>query len=391
VTSPQESRTSQSFNVWRADGSPLVVTRIAIAGDFLPAGHLPSAAHSSWGELAEPLAPYFSGVATTFANLECSIDVADLPPRPLNGIGQIVSANAHALDYLAAIKCHAVGIANNHAYDFGQPGVDCTRHALAQRQLAPLGAGRTLAESPEVFVWRGPSNLRIGFWAAAKAARDIATRTLPGVEPSTARRAAQALDAMKQQGANFFVALLHAGCLRASRPAPEDVGIIRQMARLGFHVVAASHSHRISGCETIVPIGGAPSFCFYGLGSVVSGYIASPLEREGLIVVAGFDTEGAPAEISIRPVYLPKSGIGEVPSPEIARAIIHRFQALSAEIVDDSSTKAFYNEMSQGLVRLYLRDARAALRQSGLRGLARKAARVRLCHLKRLMHRVFAT
>jgi hypothetical protein len=40
---------------------------------------------------------------------------------------------------------------------------------------------------------------------------------------------------------------------------------------------------------------------------------------------------------------------------------------------------------------LYLRDARAALRQSGLRGLARKAARVRLCHLKRLMHRVFAT
>jgi len=46
--------------------------------------------------------------------------------------------------------------------------------------------------------------------------------------------------------------------------------------------------------------------------------------------------------------------------------------------------------MSRGLVPLYARDLRAAFRQSGLRGLARKATRIRTRHLRRLLHGVIS-
>jgi poly-gamma-glutamate capsule biosynthesis protein CapA/YwtB (metallophosphatase superfamily) len=196
---------------------------------------------------------------------------------------------------------------------------------------------------------------------------------------------------MKQKGMNFAVALVHAGCLRTNRPAPEDVILLREFARIGYGIVAASHSHRISGAEKIFRPGKCPSFLFHGLGTLVSGYIATPVEREGLIVVAGFDTAGKVAEVTVRPVYLPDLGIGEVPTPEMAETILSRFGTLSVEIAEGSYAARFYKDMSSGLVQLYLRDVNAAFRHSGLRGLAQKAARVRLSHVKRLMHTIFVT
>lgn len=356
----------------------------------MPAGALRHAGRP-WRDLASPLLGHFADIDTTFLNLECPVAVDGLSARPLNGIGQIVSAPPDVLDYLDAIHSRAVGIANNHIYDFGPTGVQRTQEALAARRFFPLGAARTLKTPPEIYVWHGPGNLRVGFWAAAKASRELAARTTSGVEPATVRRAAEALALLRRGGATFSIALLHAGTIRTNRPAPEDVTLLRELADSGFDLVAASHSHRIGGCERISRTDGAPAFCFHGLGSIVSGYTASEEEREGLIAIAGFDKERRLAEISVRPVFLGKRGFGEIPPPAEAHRILARFEELSSEIADGSYKAAFYRDVSRGLVRLYLRDAHAALNQSGVRGLARKAKRLRLSHVKRLVHRVFAT
>ncbi|HKQ85880.1 MAG TPA: CapA family protein [Candidatus Acidoferrales bacterium] len=281
--------------------------------------------------------------------------------------------------------------ARRHFADFGAAGVQRTREALLAYQFVPLGTARALRDLPEIFVWQGPGNLRVGFWAAAKASRELATRTTAGVEPATTRRAAKALARMADNGVTFSVALLHAGSLRTNRPSPEDVTLLRALARCGFDLVAAAHSHRIAGFESVPQNGGKKSFCFYGLGSLVSGYIASEEEREGLVVIAGFDSAGNLAEIGVRPVFLPIGGFGEVPSAARADSIMDRFNMLSTEIRRGSYRSAFYRDVSVGLIDLYLRDAREALRESGVRGLVRKAARLRFCHVKRLVHRVFAT
>ena len=160
------------------------------------------------------------------------------------------------------------------------------------------------------------------------------------------------------------------------------------IADCGFRVVAASHSHRVGGARIFTGHSAAPSFCFYGLGSIASGYIASDLEREGLIVIAGLTARGDLARVEVRPVLLDRSGFGGAPAPGTADVILQRFRALSAEIANKSAARLFYSDMSEGLVGLYLRDVRAALRQAGLRGLARKARRMRLRHVKRLVRAV---
>jgi hypothetical protein len=131
-----------------------------------------------------------------------------------------------------------------------------------------------------------------------------------------------------------------------------------------------------------------PSFCFYGLGSLASGYAVSPIEREGLIVVAGFNRRGDLIRVELRPVLLDESGFGRVPDLEMSQEIAKRFQCLSEEILDGSYERMFYQDMSQELLWLYVREARRAYRAGGLRGLARRASRMRVRHVRRLVRAV---
>jgi hypothetical protein len=369
--------------LWQSATGEPITARIAIAGDFLPAGNL-ALPPGGWRDAARGLAPHFDDIATSFVNLECSADTANLPARPPIGLGQTVSASAQSLEYLQAIRCGAVGFANNHSFDFRYEGVVRTRAAVTRKGMIPIGAGHTLCSSPDVFVWQGPGNICVGFWAAAIASRDLATPTSTGVEPATIARATEALDLLKSRGAHVSIALLHAGCLRTNRPDPAEADLMHAIAKSGFRVVAASHSHRISGARILNSSNVGDSFCFYGLGSIASGYVASPLEREGLVVVISLSSHGALTRVEVRPVLLAGSGFGQVPDLAMSATILERFHRLSDEIANRSSARLFYSEMSQGLLRVYLRDVRAALRQTGIRGVARKAGRIRMRHLKRL-------
>lgn len=378
---------NRHFVLWNSGDGEQIATKVAIAGDFLPSGNLTFPAGAGWREMAQGLAGHFDDVAATFVNLECAVAEETLPTRPLVGIGQTVLAYPDSLKYLQSIRARPVGIANNHSYDFGDEGVTQTRQAISKHGMIPLGAGRTARESPEVFIWQGPNKLRVGFWAAAKATHDVATAQTPGVESATPKRALEAVQEMKRRGATFCIALLHAGVLRTNRPDPEDVRLIDMLAKSGLDIVAASHSHRISAYGRIDRVPHSPSFSFYGLGSLVSGYVASPPEREGLIVVAGFNRNGKFIQLEIRPVLLDENGFGTIPDTIMGHRILNRFRELSEEIADGSYEKMFYRDLSPGLLRLYIRDARAAFRHRGVRGLAIKMSRIRLRHVRRLVRK----
>jgi len=379
---------SESRILWCSPGRGLVVARIAIAGDFLPAGALAIPERRSWRDMASSVSGYFDDVATSFVNLECCLDVGALRPRPILGLGDTVSAPVDSLDYLEAIRCVAPGIANNHIFDFGDTGVDRTRAAISSRSMIPLGAGRCLRDSPEVFLWKGPGDIRVGFWAAAAATRDPSTPGKAGVEPATLARARQAHDKLRKLGARICVALLHAGAMRTNRPDSGQVKLMDSLANSGFNIVAASHSHRIGGYKRLNTKNDFPSFCFYGLGSLVSGFTNGPLEREGLIVAVGVNCAGKMASLEVRPVALAANGFGTIPSPLLSREVLNRFAVLSEEIADGSHEQMFYRDISQGLLRLYGRDVKAAFRAGGLRGLARKASRLRARHVRSLVHGV---
>jgi hypothetical protein len=87
-------------------------------------------------------------------------------------------------------------------------------------------------------------------------------------------------------------------------------------------------------------------------------------------------------------VLLGASGFGQVPNAEMSGTILEGFRQLSGEIADGSFERLFYGDVSKHLVQFYLRDARTAYRQSGVRGLARKAGRIRMRHVRRLVRKV---
>jgi hypothetical protein len=218
----------------------------------------------------------------------------------------------------------------------------------------------------------------------------LATGKRPGVEPALAAQARRAAQALKRQGATICIALIHAGCLRTNRPDPEDVRCLDSIVNTGFQVVASSHSHRISGYRQIASASGQPCFSFYGLGTLVSGYVSAPAEREGLVVFLGLDSRGSPARLEVRPVLLDETGFGTIPTAEGSGRILCRFQHLSQELADGSYEQRFYRDMSQGLLRLYARDIRSAYQHAGIKGLVRKMRRMRVRHVRRLVHKVMA-
>jgi poly-gamma-glutamate capsule biosynthesis protein CapA/YwtB (metallophosphatase superfamily) len=363
--------------------------RIALAGDYLPSAGLGVTAKCGWKCQSGKLAPYFENIDLAIANLECPVDVEGCAARPKIGLGESFSAPSESLEYLSALRIKLVGIANNHIYDYGTQGLRRTREAIEGWGFGAIGSGRSLAESPEVFVTETPFAARIGFWAAARNLPELATRKRAGVEPATTRRARAAIAELQRRKTRLNIAFLHAGIEHTNRPDPDDVEFMDELIALGFDVVAASHSHRIAGHRMATGMDGRPAFCFYGLGSLSSGIKYSTLEQEGLMVVVGLGMLGEIARLEVKPLLLSGEGWGMIPDWSSAKTILDRFMMLSLEIADGVYSERFYEDTGKDLVRRQFRNLRAAYQRGGLSGLAQILSRIRMRHLNRVLHKAF--
>jgi poly-gamma-glutamate capsule biosynthesis protein CapA/YwtB (metallophosphatase superfamily) len=280
-----------------------------------------------------------------------------------------------------------VSLANNHIFDYDFAGFERTRKAALEQGFAPLGCGRTLSDPPEVLVWKSPSGVRVGFWAAANISTHQASTTKPGTEVATLRRGKMALAALREGGAQCAIAFLHAGLERTNYPDPADVELMDTLAHSGFSLVAACHSHRISGYKLLETSYGKAA-CFYGLGSISSGMMYTPLEREGMVAVIGLNAKGELTRISANPVALTDSGWGAVPTPQQEKATLERFLTVSEHISSGSYRQRFHQDIGKGLFKGAFRDFRAAFRATGMQGVLQKFGRVRMRHLSRAIHAI---
>lgn len=374
--------------VWANEGRR-EICRVAIAGDFLPSTELPPPAPRTWADLATALSSCFAGVDLSIVNLECPLGVDGLPPRVKFGLGANFAGPVESLEYLSCLKTGIVGVANNHIYDFGEQGLRAAKRAVFRAGMSPIGAGSTLSDSPEIAIWQGPKRVRVGCWAAARGLHELAKSSRAGVEPATLERGLAALQKMTESGACVKVALLHLGMEHTSRPDPDDVSLMRSLAKSGFDFVAAAHSHRVSGWDLCPRDDAPPSFCFYGLGSLTSSVIYSSLEREGLVVVVGLDGHGTVASVEARPIYLQDAGWGTVPDAYAAQNLEQRLLSLSQEISTGVFEPHFYKDVGRGLFGRQMRDFQAAVRHGGFKGVVQKIARLRARHLKQLARAAF--
>ena len=370
--------------VWRKAHHESVCC-FGIAGDFLPAAGLSPTGDETWLGQAELLASLFRHLEFSVVNLECPIGVGGMPPRVKASLGGSFAAETSSLDYLSGLGVSVVGLANNHLYDYGKSGAERTLENV-RKQFSASGFGSTLGEVPSVSIREASRDLRIGIWAAGRNLPDSAAPGSVGLEPATPERAAQALAHMETRGVRCRLAFLHAGAEGTNYPDPEDVGFMEELAKMGFDVVAACHSHRISGYQTVRGKSG-PAHCFYGLGSLSSGVLYSPLEHEGILARISLDAAGAVSLVEAQPIYLDERGWGRVPSPQQGDMILRRFWAISACMEDGSYRQQFYRDISRDMMGAQWRDVRIAFERAGLRGILKKLTRMRPAHVRRLYHK----
>jgi len=369
------------------DPSSAVFTRFAIAGDFLPASGLKPVSTQTWSEMARPLVEAFAELDFSLVNLESPVNVGSLPPRIKPSLGDSFSAPQEALDYLRALKCKVVSLANNHTYDYDSSGVAATEAALKAAGIIPLGISQNLEEPPSVYVLKVGDATRVGIWCSALALRECATKSSAGVEPATIERGKAALSLLKSQGATSCVAFLHAGAEGTNRPDPGAVKLMDSLAHEGFDLIAACHSHRTSGFADIPRQSSPyPAFCFYGLGSLSSGVLYSASEREGLLAVIGLNSEGRIASVEAKPIYLTSPGWGTIATQEQAESILSSFLTVSREILDGSYEHGFYSDAGRHFLQAQWRDLTLAFNRAGLRGVLSKVRRLRVGHLRTLFH-----
>ncbi|HEY2462107.1 MAG TPA: CapA family protein [Candidatus Acidoferrum sp.] len=381
------SKPNQGMAIWTQSDD--AVFRVAIAGDFLPAETVSPASGKTWESEAEIVSRYFEDVDTSLVNLECPVNVGLNPPRAKLGLGATFAGSAESLDYLVALKAEVASVANNHVYDYADPGVGSTVHCLAKRNINAIGYGRSLAESPSIHVRKTPSNFSIGFWAAARGLPELSTIKSIGIEPATLKRGQQAVVALESAGCSIKIALLHTGLEHTNYPDPDDVRLMDELAAEGFDVVAACHSHRTSGYRLIRRSNGKMAFCFYGLGSLTSCIAYSPLEREGLVLVVHANSSGTICAVDLRPVFLSPTGWATVPEPHQAKTILDRVQSISTEISGGSYAERFYADTSKNFFSRQWRDVKVAFKHGGLTGIAQKFSRIRGRHLRRFLHKLW--
>lgn len=231
------------------------VCDLIIGGDFSVPG-LDVPADGLWDD---ELAVIISNADVCAVNLEGPL-TERLEERPKIGV-HLKSAPAFA-KYMKANGVSLVSLANNHIFDYDEPGVEDTERFCDGAGLLHAGIHRPehTAESPVKYVI--VKGKRIGFYCIAEHEfnyKDDFSTSTNLLEP--ARNVLEIQNA--QKACDALIVFAHVGPEHWAYPSPRMVSMFRCFAEAGASAVINSHAHHVMGmeCHHGVPI-------FYGLGNL---------------------------------------------------------------------------------------------------------------------------
>ena len=173
------------------------------------------------------------------ANLECVLTTGGKP------LDKRYLIRAHPLwaESLQAAGFDLVNVANNHIYDYGQPGVDQTLETLEALEIAAVGAGRNHDEAhrPALFEVNSVRVAVVGY-AAARWYGSIDLPATDRVAWAVPERVAADVAAARGQ-ADVVVVLLHAGTEYASEPSADQSAVAHAAVDAGADLVVGHHPH----------------------------------------------------------------------------------------------------------------------------------------------------
>jgi poly-gamma-glutamate capsule biosynthesis protein CapA/YwtB (metallophosphatase superfamily) len=264
-----------------------VTWRIGLLGDVMlgrgVADHLVSAAPEEvW---APELIEITSSLDLLICNLECCISDRGQPTQLVRDKQFFFRAPESAVASLDAIGVDAVGLANNHALDFGPDALSDTIRHLSVKGIAASGAGQDLEHARRGVVIRGPA-MSLGLVAVSDHPREFAAGPESyGISCADLRKGAPdwllAEVRRLRQECDLVVAFPHWGPNMASRPARWQRRVAADLVRAGADLVAGHSAHVFHGIEQI-----ERSLAAYDLGDALDDYAVDSALRNDLGVMA---------------------------------------------------------------------------------------------------------
>lgn len=213
-----------------------------------------------------PLAPVFARADLVMVNLETAVTDRG---EPVPGKAFHFRSPALSFEALMAAGVDVVGMANNHALDYGPVGLSDTFDAIAASGMPVLGLGRDAAEAFRPHI-TSVNDQRVALFAAtdwlepALVSQWAATDTRPGlafcIDPS---RLVAAVGAVRSQ-VDTVVAFLHWGTETTHCASADQHTLAQALIAAGADIIVGSHAHRVFGAGHA-----GDAFVAYGLGNFV--------------------------------------------------------------------------------------------------------------------------
>jgi poly-gamma-glutamate synthesis protein (capsule biosynthesis protein) len=238
-------------------------TTLAFAGDVHFANQVASVLDDPQTGLAD-LGPYLAKADLAMVNLETAITTRGREmPKKFH-----FRAPATAFDALAAAGVDVVTMANNHAVDYGEVGLEDTLAARAESPIPAVGIGKDAADAyaPAVLTVNGTKVAVLGAtqvpdwtlatWPARPGRAGVAAASDP-------TRLAAAVRAARKK-ADVVVVYLHWGTDYTTCPNALQKRTAKALAAAGADVVVGAHAHRLQGAGWL-----GDTYVSYGLGNFV--------------------------------------------------------------------------------------------------------------------------
>jgi poly-gamma-glutamate synthesis protein (capsule biosynthesis protein) len=211
--------------------------------------YIPALAANGWDHAWSGLGGLFVEDDLTVINLECAPSALGSPqPKEF-----VFRCPPESLPSLAANGIEVANLGNNHAGDYGKEALVDGRAQLVAADVAPVGAGKDLAEAgePAWFEVKGWKVAVVGFGGVSPGDHWYAAEDRPGMRSGDHTEQMVEAVVAAAEIADVVVVSIHWGVELDTSPRAEDVERARAMIDAGADVIFGHHSHRLQPFEMV--------------------------------------------------------------------------------------------------------------------------------------------
>lgn len=230
-----------------------------------------------------------------------------------------------------------VNLANNHAMDQGEDGLNITKKWLTENNIQSVGTGADLDQAwlPEIVE---VNDIKIGFIGASYSSINDGGK---GQNNFVARiedtsRLKNSITSLKGQGADFVVVTMHAGTEYTRQPNKSQVDFARSAVDNGADIVIGAHPHWVQTMEKY-----KDKYIFYSLGNFVFDQSWSKETQKGLLLkisidkkFSGFSSETKLSSIKLEPIIIGNDTSVRLANPEETKEITSAMKATADEVIN---------------------------------------------------------